>query len=68
MSRSFTQASLLAMTLGLAALGSTLTPAAALPSKHPSLNTRLPSLPAAKAPSASTHPGSHAASASAVDD
>jgi len=54
MSRSFTQASLLAMTLGLAALGST--PAAALSSMHPG-NVRLPSLPAQKAPSASMHPG-----------
>jgi hypothetical protein len=52
------------MTLGLAALGSTLTPAAALPSMHTG-NVRLPSLPAQKAPSAmpqttptSAHPGS----------
>jgi hypothetical protein len=45
------------MTLGLAALGSTLTPATALPSKHPgSLSMRPASLPAQKAPSASMHP------------
>jgi hypothetical protein len=45
--RSFAKASLLATALGLAALGSTLTPAAA----------RLPSLPAKTAPGASLHPG-----------
>jgi hypothetical protein len=54
MSRSLVQASLLATTLGLAALGSTLTPAAALPSLHPG-NTRLPA-PGAHAPGASMYP------------
>ena len=59
MSRSFAQSSLLALTLGVAALGSTLTPAAALPSMHPgSFNTRLPSLPARTSPGTSMHPGS----------
>jgi hypothetical protein len=62
MSRSFAQASLLAMTLGFAALGSTLTPAAALPSTHPgSLSERLPSLPVQTTqtePGASLHPSS----------
>ena len=53
MSRSFVKASLLATTLGLAALGSTLTPAAALTPMHPG-NIRLPS--AATAPGASMHP------------
>jgi hypothetical protein len=55
LSRSFAQASLLAMTVGLCALGSTLTPAAALPSLHPG-NTRLPSPSAHTAPGASMHP------------
>jgi hypothetical protein len=64
MSHSFAQVSLLATTLGLAVLGSTLTPAAALPSMHPG-SVRLPSLPAQRAPSdvprttpTSAHPGS----------
>jgi len=48
MSRSFTQVSLLAMTLGLAALGSTLTPAAALTSVHPSSTIQ---------PTQTPHPG-----------
>jgi hypothetical protein len=60
MSRSFAQASILAMTLGIAALGPTLTPAAAL--THPgSLSERLPSLPVQTtqtAPGASLHPSS----------
>jgi hypothetical protein len=60
MSRSFAQTSLLAMTLGLAALGSTLTPAAAL--THPGdakihLPPGAPTAPGAKAPGASLHPG-----------
>jgi hypothetical protein len=55
MSRSFAQVSLFAMTLGLAALGSTLTPAAALPSIHPgSAMIHAPQT----APGASAHPGS----------
>jgi len=66
MSRSFAQTSLLAMTLGLAALGSTLTPATALPSKHPGLSMRPAALPAQKAPSASMHPGSAAIHVSQV--
>ena len=54
MPRSLVQVSLFAMTLGLAALGSTLTPAAALPSMHPG-NVRLPSLPAAHPVYATPH-------------
>src|SRR5882762_6527189 len=53
MSRSLVQASLLATTLGLAAFGSSLTPAAALTSMHPG-NIRLPS--AQTGPGASMHP------------
>ncbi len=53
MSRSLAQVSLLALTVGFAAFGSTLTPAAALTSMHPA-NIRLPS--AATSPGASMHP------------
>ncbi len=53
MSRSLVQASLLATTLGLAAFGSSLTPAAALTAMHPG-NIRLPS--AQTGPGASMHP------------
>jgi hypothetical protein len=53
MSRSLVQASLLATTLGLAAFGSSLTPAAALTSMHPA-HIRLPS--AATSPGASMRP------------
>jgi hypothetical protein len=53
MSRSLVQASLLAATLGLAAFGSSLTPAAALTSMHPG-SIRLPS--AQTGPGASMHP------------
>jgi hypothetical protein len=53
MSRSFAQVSLLALTVGFAAFGSSLTPAAALTSMHPG-GIRLPS--AATGPGASMHP------------
>jgi hypothetical protein len=52
MSRSFAQVSLFAMTLGLAALGSTLTPATARPSMHAMIHAPQTAL------DASAHPGS----------
>lgn len=59
--RSFAKSSLLAIALGLAALGSTLAPAAVKPSVYlGNFRAIISNLPAGRAPGASLHPGGEA--------